>query len=250
MVTKGLTRSHKKIAMAITLILFTSTLLQGCLYPKEMRKENQASAKDGILLVQHAVDEYQQASGILPLINADMNTPRYEKFKVDFSALTSSQLLSSIPTNAFENGGHDIYLILDEETEPLVRVMDLVTAQHVNDLQRLVNRAVKDTGQVPLGAERYPGFYDIPYTVIKAKDVEINSPFSGEVLSFMMDQEGNVYADYAADIMQAVQQAKETELVKQYDDLRVLLVEASYYSPAKSVVYKWQDNAPVPVANS
>lgn len=249
MVTKRFTRRHKKIAMGIILILFTSTLLQGCLYPKEMRKENQASAKDGIILVQHAVDEYQQTNGILPLVNADMNTPRYEKFKVDFSALTSSQLLSTIPTNAFENGGHDIYLILDEETDPLVRVMDLVTAQHVNDLQRLVNRAAKDIGQVPLGAERYPGFYEIPYTTINAKDIQVNSPFSGEVLPFMMDQEGNVYADYAVDIMQAVQQAKEPEQVKRYDDLRVLLVEAGYYSPSKSVLYKWQDNAPVPVVN-
>ena len=65
----------------------------------------------------------------------------------------------------------------------------------------------------------------------------------------MMDQEGNVYADYAVDIMQAVQQAKEPEQVKRYDDLRVLLVEAGYYSPSKSVLYKWQDNAPVPVVN-
>lgn len=247
MVKREWTRNSKKLAQTILLMIITSMLLSGCLYPKEMRKESEVSVKDGILLVQHAVDEYQSTNGILPLVNADMNTPQYEKFKVDFTALTSAQLLSAIPANAFESGGHHTYLILNEETQPLVRVMDLVTAQRVNDLQLLVNLYIKEKGNVPLGSERYTGYYDIPLTDIKAKEAQVKSPYSGEELSFMVDLKGNVYADYALDIMQAVEQADEPEKVKQYADMRELLTERSYYAPAKSVKYVWQNNVPVPV---
>lgn len=247
MVKRVWTRNHEKLALTILLMIITSMLLSGCLYPKEMRKDNQASVKEGILLVQHAVDEFFTANGILPLVTADMDTPRYEKFKVDFNALISAKLLSAIPADAFESGGHHTYLILNEETKPIVRVMDLITAQRANDLQRLVTLHLQETGEVPLGIERYPGYYEIPLSKIKAKELEVNSPYSGEAISFMMDHRGNVYADYAFDIMQAIELAGGLDNVKQYADLRELLVEASSFSPVKSVKVVWQNNTVVPV---
>ncbi|MGZ9586897.1 hypothetical protein [Paenibacillus marinisediminis] len=230
----------------ITIILMISGLLQGCLYPKELRKDNQAAVKDGILLVQNAVDEYQKLDGLLPLINADMETPEYEKFKVNLKELETAGLLSSIPQNAFENGGTDQYLILNEETNPTVRVMDLVTAQRANDLQRLMDLAKSKKGQAPRGDELYPGYYTIPLSDIGARDVTVKSPYSGEPLQFMMDEKGNIYVDYARDLMQAMERTADPAAAKELTDLREILVEVGLYSPIKSVPYIWRDNAPWP----
>ena len=55
----------------------------------------------------------------------------------------------------------------------------------------------------------------------------------------MMDEEGTVYADYAFDIMQAIQ--KNSSDPQEGEDLRVFLEKESYYVPVKSVPYTWKD---------
>ena len=237
--------SHKPISV-LAVIMMMSVLLQGCLYPNELRKENQASAREGILLVQNAVDEYQKTTGLLPLVNAGPETPRYEKFEINFKLLTSSALLSSVPANAFESGGNDLYLILNEETDPIVRVADLATAQHVNDLQRSIDVIKLEYEDIPRGDMLYPGFYEIPYSSINVRKADVKSPYSGESLTFMMDEHGSVYADYGPDIMQAIERSEDSEHAKQSADLRGVLVEEGLYVPIKSVPYVWKENAPWP----
>ncbi|MDK8179468.1 hypothetical protein [Paenibacillus sp. UMB4589-SE434] len=238
--------NHHRVKVILMTVLF-SIVLQGCLYPKDMRKANQAPAKEGVMLVQHAVDEYQKQKALLPLLNADAGTPRYEKFKVDFEALRASQLLSTVPANAFENGGTGVYLILDEETTPLIRIMDLNTAQRVNDLQRLSDKYQSRAGQIPKDETLYPGFYSINLTDIGARHVDVSSPYSGDPLVFMIDESGKVYADYAADLMQAAERAGEQAQLTDKQDIRTILTEQGLYVPVKSTKYVWRNNSPVPV---
>ncbi|WP_019419163.1 hypothetical protein [Paenibacillus sp. OSY-SE] len=235
---------NRRIALLVVTSLI-SMLLQGCLYPNELRKENQQSAREGILLVQNAVDEYQKQTQLLPMITSDMSVPRYEKYRIDFELLKRRGVLGSTPSNAFEAGGTGTYLIIDEETEPKVRIMDLLTAQRVNDLTRAVDSYKRKQGSLPTTEEVYPGFYSIDEAAVGVRPNEVLSPFNGQPLSFMMDMEGTVYADYAPDIMQLVEKLEKRPTGNE-KDLRPLLVESSFYVPVKSVSYIWKDNAPWP----
>ncbi|SYX84687.1 hypothetical protein [Paenibacillus alvei] len=237
-------RSGRQICCIVLFVIMSMTL-QGCLYPKEMRKESQQSVREGVLLVQNAVDQYQKDTGLLPLVSSDESVPRYEKFRVNFELLKRRDLLSAIPGSAFESGGSGVYLIIDEESTPKVKVMDLVTSQRVNDLARAVDAHIRAKGSVPKQEEVYPGFYRIDEKLIGIQPVEVRSPFSRSVLSFMMDEQGRVYADYAQDIMQLVESSGK-QPTGQEDDLRPMLADASFFVPVKSVAYIWSNGAPVP----
>lgn len=240
--------SGRKIGCIVLFIIISMTL-QGCLYPKELRKESQQSVREGVLLVQNGVEQYQKETGLLPLISSDESVPRYEKFRVNFDLLKRRDLLSAIPGSAFESGGSGIYLIIDEETNPKVKVMDLPTSQRVNDLARAVESYMRSKGTLPKQEEVYPGFYRIDEQLIGVRPAEVHSPFSRRVLDFMMDGQGRVYADYAQDIMQLIDTSK-IQPTGQEMDLRPMLTEASFYVPVKSVAYIWKNGAPVPQVES
>lgn len=189
--------------VAVTALLLA--LLQGCMYPQELRKENQQSAREGVLVVQSAVDDYLKDTGLLPIQNSEADVPRYEKFRVDFEALKHSGKLSAAPASAFEAGGAGAYLIIDEETEPKVRIMDLAVAQYVNDAARAVDSYKRKQGRLPAKEEAYPGFYRIDEAAAGLKPSNVRNPFSGEPLPLMMDEQGRVYADYAMELMQAIE---------------------------------------------
>lgn len=237
-------RSGRQICCIVLFVIMSMTL-QGCLYPKEMHKESQQSVREGVLLVQNAVDQYQKDTGLLPLVSSDESVPRYEKFRVNFELLKRRDLLSAIPGSAFESGGSGVYLIIDEETTPKVKVMDLLTSQRVNDLARAVDAHTRAKGSLPKQEEVYPGFYRIDEKLIGIQPVEVRSPFSRSVLSFMMDEQGRVYADYAQDIMQLVETSGK-QPTGQEKDLRPMLADASFFVPVKSVMYIWSNGAPVP----
>lgn len=248
MVNVNAHRYRSKLITAIVMLIVCSTILQGCLYPKELHKGNQGAAKDGVFRVQHAVEQYQkEKEGMLPIVTAGETTPRYEKFIVDFRMLKKAEVLDEVPVNAFESGGTDTYIILNEETNPTIRLMDVMTAQRVNDLQRMVELAQRKQGQVPKGEQLYPGYYLIPLKDIGAGEAVVKSPYSGLELTFMVDESGRVYVDYAQDIMQLVARTEQSEELKQLPDMRTALVDAGLYSPIKSVAYVWNNDAPVPV---
>lgn len=219
-------------------------VLAGCMYPEEQQQPGGGS-RESVRRVQAAVEEYQQREGLLPILNSDADTPRYEKFVVDLEKLRSQGDLDEIPPAAFEQGGNAYFLILDEETAPVVKLMDLVTVQMVNDVQRQVNRYKSaHGGSLPAGEEYYPGVYAVDHKLAGTSAVTLNSVYSGQPLDFIMDGEGKVYVDYSADIMTAIGQAGNTPDADQ--DLRTALEEASYYVPVKSLPYLWIGGKPVP----
>ncbi|MNC46979.1 hypothetical protein D3C75_960180 [compost metagenome] len=168
---------------------------------------------------------------------------------VDLEKLRQRGYLEEIPSAAFEKGGNAYFLILDEETAPVVKLMDLVTVQKVNDVQLQVNRYKSGHGgRLPAGEERYPGLFTIDSKQAGTSGIILKSVYSGEPLEFMMDKDGNVYVDYVPDIMSAID--KNGSIPGPDKDLRTELETASFYVPVKSLPYLWVSGKPVPQPQS
>lgn len=240
--TRAAGRSNRLSAALILMLL--PALLTGCLYPGENTQENKVSYRESVKRIQSAVDDFYQEQGILPIITAGSEVPRYEKYRVDLDQLKNRGYIDQIPNTAFEKGGSGYFLIIHEETEPTVKVMDLTTTQKVNDVQRAVNLyKMSHNDELPAGEALYPGYTAVDLSQTDAKSVKLNSVYSGQEMTFIMDENGTVYADYAFDIMQAIQ--KNGTDPKEGEDLRRYLEQESYYVPVKSVPYTWQDGQPV-----
>lgn len=203
--------------------------------------------RESVKRVQAAVDDYQEQEGLLPIKTSDEATPRYEKFVVDLNKLQQAGYLDEIPALAFEKGGSAYFLILDEESDPQVKLMDLVTAQKVNDVQRKVNLYKSaHGGELPAEEEVYPDLTAIDAKKAGTASIKLISVYSGQPLQLLMDKDGKVYADYGADISSAID--KNGGAPEADRDLRLELEQASYYVPVKSLPYLWVDGRPVPQA--
>lgn len=119
------------------LLLALITLLSGCMYRGE-QQAGPVSYMDSVDRVQRALDRFQEREGILPIITAGEETPRYEKYRIDLDRLKRLGYLDEIPSAAFEKGGSVYFLVINEEVDPAVKVLDLPTVQKVNDVQRSV----------------------------------------------------------------------------------------------------------------
>ncbi|WP_430022651.1 hypothetical protein [Paenibacillus sp. MABNR03] len=231
----------------LLLFLMLTLTVSGCMYPTQSSDDPKIAYRESVNRVQSAVEAFQKDQGILPMINADMDTPKYEKFRVDLQKLKQQGYLDEIPGTAFESGGSAYFLIQNEETAPTVKVMDLQTVQKVNDVQRMINQyKTVHNGKLPAGEELYTGLYAVDMKQAAqagAPMVTLKSVYSGQELPFMMDDAGNVYVDYAFDIMQAVEKSDRSPA--EADDVREFLLEHSHFVPVKSVPYTWQNNAPV-----
>ncbi|GLX68990.1 hypothetical protein [Paenibacillus glycanilyticus] len=229
--------------MLITLIAAVISI-SGCMYPKSEMKQNQVAPKEAVRNVQAAIDQYQSETGMLPMKNSSEDTPVYEKFLVDFSQLTNKGYISSIPTAAFENGGNYYFLIINEETKPQIKLMNLVTYQQANDIQSWVNDYKNShDGQLPASGQAYPGYSYIDYKAMNKKSPDLRSDYSFQTLAAMMDETGRVYIDYGPDIMQVIQ--KHSDVKPSADaDLRTVLVDSDQYVPVKAPAYHWVNNEP------
>ncbi|MDR6722159.1 hypothetical protein J2W91_000607 [Paenibacillus amylolyticus] len=237
---------------ALFLFLLFAFVGSGCMYQSQSGADPKVAYRESVSRIQLAVEAFQQDQGILPILNAGEETPKFEKFRVDLAKLKQQGYIDEIPVTAFENGGSAYFLIQNEEVKPTIKVMDLQTVQKVNDVQRMVNQYKSvHNGKLPVGEELYPGLHVVNMkeaAVAGAPEVTLNSVYSGQELPFMVDGAGNVYVDYAFDIMQAVEKSEESPTETM--DVRDYLVEHSYFVPVKSVTYAWESNAPVAKSNS
>jgi hypothetical protein len=235
----------RRIGLAVCLAL--PTLLAGCLYPQEQTPGNGAPVHGSVMAIQDAVTRYKESMGVLPIMNADETVPRYEKYKIDFGKMKRTGYIESIPRHAFENGGPYVFLLIDEEDEPRVKLLDAAVHQAIADVQKKVAGYMRSRGgEIPAGPEAYPGFHYLDFGKLGMDPPEIRSMFSRRPLELMADAQGTVYADYGIDIAEAMEK---TELPAwEAEDLRGLLVEASDFVPVKSPVYRLVDGRPQAVA--
>ncbi|WP_245640169.1 DUF3939 domain-containing protein [Paenibacillus dakarensis] len=241
---KAIPTAMKKAAYTAFILTLLSILTTGCMYPSDNEQDSQVSYRESVKRIQSAVDDFYKEQSVLPILTADAEVPRYEKYRVDLDKLKNMGYIDEIPKTAFENGGSAYFLIINEESEPSVKVLDLNTKQKVNEVQMSVNRyKTANNGTLPTGDELYPGLFAVDISKTDVKNMKLKSVYSGQEAVFMMDNTGTVYIDYAFDIMQAVD--KEKAKPKSDEDLRVYLEQASYFAPVKSTPYYWKDNQPV-----
>ncbi|PYI55243.1 hypothetical protein DLM86_10360 [Paenibacillus flagellatus] len=218
--------------------------MAGCMYPKEMRKENQITAKESILLVQNAVDQYKEKNGVLPIKNSEMSTPVYEKYVLDLKKLTQGPYLGQMPGIAFENGGSSMFVLVHAETKPEVKLLDVAAYQKTGDIQKWVDEYKSSRGgDIPKGEPAGTNVYRLDFAKLGKKLEQQESPYSRQYLGFLVDRNGTVAIDYAPEIMQAMER-KGMKSADAQTDLRELLVESAPYVPVKSFPYYWIDNEP------
>lgn len=230
-------RRAAAVAAAAWLMIFTS----GCLYPDSMRSGQQVPVRETVAAVQSAVDQYISATSVLPIKNFTMDTPLYERYVVDFAKL--SPYLGEIPPNAFEKGGTHLYVLVNAENNPQVRLLDLVTAQTVNDLALAVREYSRQHGgSLPLGEEAAAGWHAVDFELLGQPPVQVRSVFSGMYLNVLMNRKGEIIVDYGPDLAVLIREQSLTP--EPETDLRALLVEHSLYVPVKSAAYYWRNNEP------
>ena len=236
-------RRHASAWRALAAILLAAAALAGCLYPKDQLAQNRMPPRDAVRQVQAAVDDYLRDTGLLPIKNADANTPRYEKYVVDLAKLQRTGYLSDLPAAAFEKGGNYYFLVLNEETEPTVRLLDIVVLRQLNDLQARVREyAASHGGALPAGEEMYPSFAVLDFDKLGGRKPDIRSVFSGLPINVLVHDSGEVFADYGIDIRRLVESAGDAP--DPDEDLRELLVRETPFVPVKSPVYHWIEGDP------
>ncbi|RXZ76872.1 hypothetical protein EBB07_31715 [Paenibacillaceae bacterium] len=235
----------KKQIGTIVTIGIISLLLSGCLYPKENLAQSKVSVREDVTTVQTVIERFQKEAGLLPIKNSSPETSRYEKYIVDLAKLQRMNYISVLPSAAFEQGGRYFFLILNEETAPIVKVQDVVLSQAIIQVQNWVDeyRRMNKDGDLLAGEQAYPGFYHLDYNKLGQKEPTLRSPFSGLTLATLIDDTGIVYIDYGIDVMKAVEKLGDKQPSSD-QDLRELLVEFSDYVPVKSPVYHWVDGEP------
>ena len=225
------------------LSIFICLLLTGCLYQKEDGLKNYPDERS-IETVQKAVDAYREDNGgVLPLKNKEANTDIYTKYLIDFNRLIPSYL-SEIPKNAFEQGGVFQYTIVNPEDHPTVKIFDLRIAEKIRDIQ------------LRISMQEHPPFKDVISKDVYSLDFHkigyenpptVESPFTGQNLSFVIDNNGNVYVDYSSDLYQFMQ-TKEIPLDGK-EDIRAILYSETLFVPAYSLPYSIDENGDVSFVN-
>jgi hypothetical protein len=230
-------------AMTACLLILILTSMTGCLYPNDQTPGSQVSAREAVLTAQDAVNRYKEQTGLLPIQNAEQSVPLYEKYKIDFGKLKRMGFISQVPSAAFENGGAYQFLIIDEETKPQVKLLDLAVFQAVGNVQKKVDQYRLDhSNRNPAGDEVYPGFPEIDFGKLAMSVPDIRSMYSHQPLNLLVNDRGQVLVDYGIDIAAALKKLSAKPTVS--EDLRRLLVEASYYVPVRSPSYHLVNGEP------
>ena len=218
-------------------------LLSGCLYPNENLQQNQVPYEDQVESVQKAVLEYRKDNGghLLPIKTKDQDTPYYMKYIIDFQKLVP-KYMAEIPGNAYENGGVFQYTLINEETDPTVRLIDLRLAEVISDTK------------LQIQSQGYPAFnekigtnvYSLNYKNMGfEKEPTVKSPFTGKNLHLVLGEDGELYIDYTPDLYELL--INRSTDIQKGEDIRGELVKDSLFVPVYSLPYTWDHEVNKPV---
>ncbi|CAD2075684.1 hypothetical protein [Phocicoccus pinnipedialis] len=208
-------------------------MLSGCLYPQSEKEKNDASKEAQVQMVQRAVEEFSKAnSGILP-IKTLSEQREYLEHQIDFGRLRG--YLSDVPTSAYENGGYYLYVIIDAEEDPKVKVADLRITEEVRSLTTRLN-ILGDN--VKLGEMIGPNVYQLDLDAYHLNEnPTITSPFTGAELNVFYNGGREFIVDYRNDAQKIID---DKDLAfKTGDDVRSVFYEYTevvpLYSPELTV---------------
>lgn len=223
------------------------SFLSGCLYPDDKLVQNRVPYKDQIAMVQSAVDQYKEAEGgILPIKTKENETPIFQKYLIDFKKL-SPRFIAEPPGSAFESGGIYQYVLVDVETNPTVKLIDLTMVDVIRDLKLRIKFFAERNGYPPYKEpfDQENGYFSLDYDKLGYDDSPpfVISPFTGKNLSLFIDTKGEILVDYSPDLYEALNKFEHN--YKSGDDIRYILVENYDFVPAFSVPYTVKNNEPI-----
>ncbi|WP_438445595.1 hypothetical protein [Gorillibacterium sp. sgz5001074] len=233
-----------KQSRLLSALLAVILLLPGCMYGDRIKKQGAPASGEYLTLVQSAMEQYRTKTGVLPIHNKEAVRTEYERYLIDFKKLQDARLLTTVPTNAFENGGTAMYVVARTESTPVVKLLDLVTYQAIAELQRQVDSYKSGhNGAVPKGEAVSDGYWLPDYKLLSLKEPELRSPYSPANLHAVMNGAGTVGIDYGPEILKQVQ--KKGLKPDPQADLRDLLLDDGHFVPAVSFPTRWSGQAPV-----
>ncbi|AST06976.1 hypothetical protein AF2641_08905 [Anoxybacillus flavithermus] len=235
-----------KKCLYFIMIVILSVSLSGCLYPQERLAQNEIPYKEQVDRVQQAVNEYRQATGgLLPIKTRDMSTPIYQKYPIDFNLLVP-RYMAEPPGNAFESGGVYQYVLVDVETNPTVKLLDLRAAEAIRDLKLRIRMYQDAHGYPPFKEMLAKGVFTLDYKKLRLDaPPHVVSPYSGKNLPLIIDGKGEIYIDYRMDLYEKLQ--TEPHNYRHGDDIRDLLVKHSLFVPAYSLPYTIDEKKKEPI---
>lgn len=229
----------------ITLLLILLAGASGCMYPQTRLAENQIPYDSQLEGVQKAVDQYKKdTGGLLPIKTRDMKTPIYQKYPIDFNQLMP-KYMPEPPGTAFESGGIYLYVLIHAEKKPEVKLIDLRTSEKIRDLKIRLTAYIESNGYPPYSKVLADKVYSLDYKQLGYSDPpQVVSPYSGAYLPLVIDNKGELYADYRIDLARVLK--KSGKHPKKGTDIRDLLTEDSPFVPAFSLPYTVNEkNEPV-----
>jgi hypothetical protein len=231
----------KYIAIMITIIFLT-----GCLYPQDRLTQNQIPYEDQISSVQSAVDQYKEANnGLLPIKDRDMTTPIYQKYPIDFNKL-APRFIPEPPGSAFESGGVFLFVLIDVENNPTVKLLDLKISEAIRDLNLRINMYRQVHEYPPFKDNIGADLYTLDYDKLGMKEAPfVISPYSGNNLPLMINNKLEIFVDYRMDLYDAL--GKYEHSFKAGEDIRQILATNYMFVPAHSVPYTIDDNTNEPI---
>ncbi|WP_163537663.1 hypothetical protein [Gracilibacillus sp. YIM 98692] len=229
----------------LTGTIFILLLLTGCMYPSENLSKNQIANDAQLQMVQQAIDQYAaQNNGLLPIFTKESDTPIYQKYIIDFSLLKQQGLLQTIPGTAFENGGSYQYVLIDVETNPTVKVIDLRIAEEIRIVQQRLNVYRSEHVYPPFGEKVANSVYKLDEQELNLdEDPYIKSPYSDKNLPIYIDTDGQLTIDYRMELYPLLE--NEEHSYKEGEDIRSIITDHHAVVPAYSVPYTIKNDEPV-----
>lgn len=213
----------------------------GCLYPQEKRQQLDR-LPEHINKVQSGVEVYMQMNQVPPYTYKKDERQFTTHYLVDFRALQSTG--TEIPPSAFEKGGNFLYVLINMEKKPIVRLYDLRIQKKIGEVESAIRFYLQENKRLPLGKPIAQGFYSIDYNRLNEDVVRIPSPYDTQgQMDLIMDRQGKVYIDYRAEAMKRIQQIGKK--LPEGTDLRLWLGQQSFYVPAYSPPMVWKKGEPV-----
>ncbi|KMJ59767.1 hypothetical protein AB685_02570 [Bacillus sp. LL01] len=223
-------------------MMVVSSVLSGCLYPQDRMKQNQVPYIDQLESVQSSVDQYREStSGLLPIKDRDMDTPIYQKYPIDFNKL-SPRYIQEPPGTAYESGGVYLYVLVDVEDDPKVKLIDLRVAEQIRDINIRIDMYKRsNNGYAPIKEVINDNAFKIDWEKLGySTEPYAESPISGKNLPFILNNAGEAQLDYSIDLYDFLQNHEHD--YKQGDDIRDIIVDNSVFVPAYSLPYTLDEN--------
>lgn len=230
----------------ILLIMVMSTvLLSGCLYPKEELAKNQIPNESQLEMVQNAVDQYvEMTNGLVPIKTKPSDVDIYEKYLIDFTTLKENNLIAEIPGSAYENGGAYQYIIMNPEDDPQVKLIDLRITDKLREIYVKLDIYRTKNLYPPFGEQIEQGIYKLNYEKLGYKsEPYVVSPYTKNNLPFLMNTDGELFVDYRIDLQHALDEFDHS--FKEGDDIRAILEENYHFVPVYSLPYTIKNGEPV-----